>query len=151
MTLDPAVADLLEAISRAVHGIADWRMVAIGSAVDRVLDGTDDEGAAADWLRGFLATGPSPSETRPAYLPDQHAGRLMIRPEERYVVVDLGVLEAIRELANIQQFAWRALPGIRLTLRVARIDPVSGNLVIGVRVARDLTPPEQPEHGFGSI
>jgi len=38
-TLDPAVRDLLEAISRAVDGNADWRAVAIGSAVDRVLAG----------------------------------------------------------------------------------------------------------------
>jgi len=53
--LDPAVADLLQAISRAVDGVADWRMVAVGSAVDRVLAGDDDPGAAADWLRGFLA------------------------------------------------------------------------------------------------
>ena len=53
--LDPAVADLLETISRAVDGMADWRMVAVGSAVDRVLAGTDDPGEAADWLRGFLA------------------------------------------------------------------------------------------------
>ena len=55
MTLDPAAADLLEAISRAVDGMADWRAVAVGSAVDRVLAGDDDPGAAADWLRGFLA------------------------------------------------------------------------------------------------
>jgi hypothetical protein len=55
MSLDPEVRDLLETISRAVDGMADWRMVAIGSAVDRVLAGDDDPGASADWLRDFLA------------------------------------------------------------------------------------------------
>jgi len=55
MSLDPAVRDLLETISRAVDGASDWRAVAVGSAVDRVLAGDDDPGAAADWLRGFLA------------------------------------------------------------------------------------------------
>jgi hypothetical protein len=54
MTLDPEVRDLLETISRAADGIADWRMVAIRSTIGRVLDGRDDPGAAADWLRGFL-------------------------------------------------------------------------------------------------
>lgn len=55
MTLDPQARDLLTAISQAMVGVADWRMVAIGVAVDRVLAGQDDPGAAADWLREFLA------------------------------------------------------------------------------------------------
>jgi hypothetical protein len=72
---------------------------------------------------------------------------------ERYVVVDLAVLEAVRELAQINKHAWPALPGIRLVLRVARIDEVSGSLVLGLRFVRDLEPPEsdEPERGFGSI
>jgi hypothetical protein len=57
---------------------------------------------------------------------------------ERYVTVDLAVLEAIRELAWIQQVDWKIIPAIRLVLRVARIDPVTGNLVIAVTVTRDL-------------
>jgi hypothetical protein len=55
MTLDPATRDLLNAISRAADGVSDWRLVAVGSAVDRVLGGQDDPAAAADWLQSFLA------------------------------------------------------------------------------------------------
>jgi hypothetical protein len=62
----------------------------------------------------------------------------MPEPEERYVIVDLRVLEAIKELAWVQQVDWKLLPTIRLVLRVARIDPVTDNLVIGVKLARDL-------------
>jgi hypothetical protein len=63
--LDPATRDLLETISRAVDGIANWRMVAVGSAVDRVLAGDADPGAAADWLRGFLAEWAEHEATHP--------------------------------------------------------------------------------------
>jgi hypothetical protein len=73
---------------------------------------------------------------------------------ERYVVVDLAVLEAIKELAQINKFAWPALAGIRLVLRVARIDEVSGSLVLGLRFVRELdVEPDPPpdETGFGSI
>jgi hypothetical protein len=62
----------------------------------------------------------------------------MPEPEERYVIVDLRVLEAIKELAWIEQINWKLLPAIRLVLRVARIDPVTGNLVIAVKATRDL-------------
>lgn len=34
--------------------MADWRAVAVSSAASDALDG--DPGAAADWLRGFIAT-----------------------------------------------------------------------------------------------
>lgn len=54
MTLDPATTDLLAAIPEALTGIADWRAAAVCSAIGRVLAGTDDPGAAADWLREFL-------------------------------------------------------------------------------------------------
>jgi hypothetical protein len=47
--------DLLAAISDALKGIADWRMVAVRSAVDRVRAGADDPGKAADDLRDFIA------------------------------------------------------------------------------------------------
>jgi hypothetical protein len=67
----------------------------------------------------------------------------MPEPEERYVTVDLAVLEAIKELAWLQQVNWTALPAIRLVLRIARIDPVTGNLVIAVTAARDLDDPDQ--------
>ena len=58
--------------------------------------------------------------------------------EERYVTVDLSVLAAIREVAATRPVD---RPAIRLVLPVARIDPVTNNLVIGVRVARDLGDP----------
>ena len=54
MPLDPATADLLRAIHDAVSGMADWRTVAVTSAVQSALVDRDPA-AAADWLRGFLA------------------------------------------------------------------------------------------------
>ena len=55
MTLDPTTRDLLVAIGEALHGPVDlWRLSAVESTVGRVLDGTDDPGTGADWLRGFL-------------------------------------------------------------------------------------------------
>jgi hypothetical protein len=54
MILDPAVADLLAAIANALEGAPDWHAVAVTHAANRVLLG-DDPGAAADWLREFLA------------------------------------------------------------------------------------------------
>lgn len=53
--LDPAIADFLKAIMEALDGIADWRVSAVRSVVGSVRVGFDDPGAAADWLRGFLA------------------------------------------------------------------------------------------------
>jgi hypothetical protein len=58
--------------------------------------------------------------------------------DEAYVTVDLVVLEAIRELAWLAQTDWHNLPRLRLLLRVARIDQVSGQLVLGLRFVRDL-------------
>jgi hypothetical protein len=53
-TMDPAVRDLLAAIRDALKGCADWRAVSVAvAATDTLNDG--DAGAAADWLRGFLA------------------------------------------------------------------------------------------------
>jgi hypothetical protein len=62
----------------------------------------------------------------------------MPKPEDRYIVVDLKVLQAIKELAWIQQLDWKMLPAIRLILRVASIDPITGRLVIAVKATRDL-------------
>ena len=53
MTMDPATADLLAAIRDALSGMADWRAVTVSSAASDALDG--DPGAAADWLREFVA------------------------------------------------------------------------------------------------
>ncbi len=55
MTLDPAVADLLAAVGEALDDLADWRASAVWSATTMALEG-GDPGAAADWLRDFLAT-----------------------------------------------------------------------------------------------
>jgi hypothetical protein len=62
-----------------------------------------------------------------------------------YVVVDLAVLQALRELAWVTDYDRHTLGAIRLVLRVARIDPITGRLVIAVSVARDLDtdPPER--------
>jgi hypothetical protein len=52
--MDAATRDLLTGIRDALTGMADWRCVAVSSAANDALDG--DPGAAADWLRDFLAT-----------------------------------------------------------------------------------------------
>jgi hypothetical protein len=57
---------------------------------------------------------------------------------EGYVIVDLRILQAIRDLDWIQRVDWRVVPSIRLTLSVARVDAVSGTLVIAARLTRDL-------------
>jgi hypothetical protein len=57
---------------------------------------------------------------------------------ERYVAVDLEVLAAIKELAWLQRIDWRTLPTLRLVLRVVRIEPSTGNILIGASVVRDL-------------
>jgi hypothetical protein len=68
---------------------------------------------------------------------------------ERYVAVDLAVLAAIKELAWLQQVNWQLLPALRLVLRVVRVEPATGNILIGASVVHDLE--EGPERGFGSI
>jgi hypothetical protein len=52
-TLDPAARDLLAAISQALNGMADWRAVAVRSAVHQALNNVD-RGQVADDLRDFL-------------------------------------------------------------------------------------------------
>jgi hypothetical protein len=52
--LTPGVRRLLEGIRDALAGMADWRAIAASSAANDALDG--DPGAAADWLRDFMAT-----------------------------------------------------------------------------------------------
>jgi hypothetical protein len=71
---------------------------------------------------------------------------------ERYVVVDLAVLEAVRELDWVQRVDWHLLPALRATLRVVHLDPVTNRLVIAVKVARDLEePPSDDDKHLGSI
>jgi hypothetical protein len=57
--------DLLAAVSDALDGMADWRAVAVRSAVDRVRAGADEPNKAADDLRDLVATRREamPSET----------------------------------------------------------------------------------------
>jgi hypothetical protein len=69
--------------------------------------------------------------------------------QERYVAVDLEVLAAIKELDWLQRIDWRTLPTLRLVLRVVRIEPTTGNILIGAQVVRDLE--VEPERGLGSI
>ena len=67
---------------------------------------------------------------------------------ERYVAVDLEVLAAIKQLDWLQRVDWHTLPTLRLILRVIRVEPATGNILIGAQVVRELEPPER---GFGSI
>jgi hypothetical protein len=53
--MDESTRDLLAAISQALDGMADWRAVAVRSAVHQALNNVD-RGQAADDLRDFLAT-----------------------------------------------------------------------------------------------
>jgi hypothetical protein len=68
-------------------------------------------------------------------------------PEGEYVVVDPLVLETIKELAWLAQVDRRALPTVRLVLRVVQIDE-EGRLGIRMKVVRDLD--DEPP-GFGTI
>ena len=63
----------------------------------------------------------------------------MAEPEERYIAVDPLILEAIKELAWIEQVDHSMQPILRLALRVAHIAP-DGRIVFGVRMIRDLAP-----------
>jgi hypothetical protein len=69
---------------------------------------------------------------------------------ERYISIDPVILQAIREFAWVTDYDRHTLPAVRLLMRVARIDPVTDNLVIGVRLVRDLNEGGQ-EHGLDSI
>jgi hypothetical protein len=66
---------------------------------------------------------------------------------ERYLAVDMMIIEAIRKLwlEDVDQLK---VPTVMLLLRVVRIDEISGQLVLGIRMTRDLDPPEK---GIGSI
>lgn len=57
---------------------------------------------------------------------------------EHYVAISPILLKLIRETAWIHQLDPHVLPTVRLLLRVARVDPVTGNLVIGVKFLREL-------------
>jgi hypothetical protein len=57
---------------------------------------------------------------------------------ERYLSVDPIVLEAIRELDWLHRVDPRNLPTVRLLLRVARLDEISGHLVLGLRFIHEL-------------
>jgi hypothetical protein len=69
---------------------------------------------------------------------------------ETYVAVDLAVLAAVKALAGLHEHNPTALLAVRLVLRVARVDEVSGRLVVGVRLTRDLEPPDDSGH-FGTV
>lgn len=100
------------------------------------------------------------AQSRSAPLPRLLRGRRLMAEEgkpfpweslpeqERYIVIDPVILEAIRELSWISDFDRHTLEGIRLVLRVARIDPTSGNLVISAQFVRAL-PDDSPEQRFG--
>lgn len=57
--------------------------------------------------------------------------------QERYVVVHVDALKAVRELANMVQYYPHLMPIVRQVLRIASIDP-AGRILIGIRVVRDL-------------
>jgi hypothetical protein len=62
---------------------------------------------------------------------------------ESYVAIDPAILQAIKELAGTADRDRHVMPTIRAVLRVARIDPVTGNVVIGIRLTRDLNQPPE--------
>jgi hypothetical protein len=70
----------------------------------------------------------------------------MAEPEERYVTVDVALLQSIRELLTQRQVnpgavvpTFRINAGaFRLIARLATIDEVSGRVVLGIRLFRDL-------------
>jgi hypothetical protein len=75
-----------------------------------------------------------------------------LEPEpERYVTVDLAVLAAIKALAGLREHNPTALHAVRIVLRIARVDEVSGRLVLGLRLVRDLEPPDDDSGHFGTI
>lgn len=75
----------------------------------------------------------------------------MTGPEpERYLAIDLDVLAAVKELAWLKQIDPHTLRQLRVILRVVRVEPATGNVIIGAQLVRDLEPPDDGEH-FGTI
>lgn len=70
--------------------------------------------------------------------------------EERYIAVDLDVLRAVKELAWLKQIDPHTLSQLRVILRIVRIEPASGSVIIGAQLVRDLDPPDDGEH-LGTI
>ena len=66
---------------------------------------------------------------------------------ERYLAVDLDVLAAVRELAWLRQIDPHTLSQLRVILRVLKVEPATGNVIIGAQLVRDLEPPEPPAEG----
>ena len=64
----------------------------------------------------------------------------MAGSEEQYVRVPAALLEAMHELFQTSGVEGHELESLRLVLRAAGVDPVSGAVVVGVRVVRDLDP-----------
>jgi hypothetical protein len=74
------------------------------------------------------------------------------QPEpEHYVAVPLAVLDCLKALWLEDETDRISLGTVRLLLRSVRLDNISGNLVLGVRVVRSLDdePPDDSGH-FGT-
>jgi hypothetical protein len=71
---------------------------------------------------------------------------------EHYVAVPVEVLECLKALWLEDESDRISLGTVRLLLRSVRYDTISGQLVIGVRMTRDLDddPPDDSGH-FGTI
>jgi hypothetical protein len=67
---------------------------------------------------------------------------------ERYVIVDLAILEALRALWDESGHPRLSRSTVKLLLQLVRLDKASGTLVLGLRFVHDL---EVEEKGFGSI
>jgi hypothetical protein len=68
--------------------------------------------------------------------------------DERYIVVDLAILEALRALWDESGHPRLSRGTVKLLLQLVRLDEVSGTLVLGLRFVHDL---EVEEKGLGSI
>jgi hypothetical protein len=61
----------------------------------------------------------------------------MNEQEEHYVAVPIPVLDALKALWLEDETDRLSLGRVQLLLRSVRLDNISGNLVLGVRVVRD--------------
>jgi hypothetical protein len=73
------------------------------------------------------------------------------QPEpEHYIAVPLAVLDCLKALWLEDETDRLSLGTVKLLLRSVRLDQISGQLVLGVRMVRDLDD-AQPERGFGTV
>lgn len=73
-------------------------------------------------------------------------------PQEHYVAVPLAVLDCLKALWLEDETDRLSLGTVKLLLRSVRLDNISGNLVLGVRVVRSLDdPPPDDGRGLGTI